>query len=194
MDHSHIRESDVRPTCRGGGFDLLHAFWVFPQGTIAVAAGSLLRIPVVVSIGGGELVWLPTIQYGGMRTLRSRITMSATLRTASAVSGPSRYVTGEASRIRPDIQWIPTGVDTKIFQGSTQRASGAPWRLMQVAGLNKVKDQETLLRAVKQVATARPGIVLDCIGVDVLNGRVQALAQDLGIADIVRFHGAPARR
>jgi glycosyltransferase involved in cell wall biosynthesis len=53
-----------------------------------------------------------------------------------------------------------------------------------------VKDQETLLRAVKQVATVCPNIILDCIGVDVLNGRVQALAHDLGIADIVRFHGA----
>jgi glycosyltransferase involved in cell wall biosynthesis len=173
----------------GGGFDLLHAFWVFPPGTIAVAAGLLLRIPVVVSIGGGELVWLPTIHYGGMRTLRSRIMMSATLRKASAVSGPSKYATRAASKIRPDIQWIPTGVDTTIFQGPIQRSVGAPWRLVQVAGLNKVKDQETLLRAVKQVAAVFPHIILDCIGVDVLNGQVQALAQDLGIADIVRFHG-----
>jgi len=173
----------------GGGFDLLHAFWTFPQGTVGVAAGSLLRIPVVVSIGGGELVWLPTIHYGGMRTLRSRIMMSATLRMASAVSGPSMYVMRHATRIRPDIQWIPTGVDTTIFQGSIQRTCGAPWHLVQVAGLNQVKDQETLLRAVQQVASLCPHIVLDCIGVDVLNGRVQALAHDLGIADFVRFHG-----
>jgi glycosyltransferase involved in cell wall biosynthesis len=176
----------------GGGFDLLHAFWTFPQGTVGVAAGSLLRIPVVVSIGGGELVWLPTIHYGGMRTLRSRMTMSATLRMASAVSGPSTYVMREATRIRPDIQWIPTGVDTTIFQGSINRTCGAPWHLVQVAGLNKVKDQETLLKAVRQVATVCPHITLDCIGVDVLNGRVQALAHDLGIADLVRFHGVLA--
>jgi glycosyltransferase involved in cell wall biosynthesis len=176
----------------GGGFDLLHAFWTFPQGTVGVAAGSLLRIPVVVSIGGGELVWLPTIHYGGMRTLRSRITMSATLRMASAVSGPSTYVTRDATRIRPDIQWIPTGVDTTIFRGSIKRTCGAPWNLVQVAGLNKVKDQETLLRAVRQVVTVCPHIALDCIGVDVLNGRVQALAHDLGIADLVRFHGVLA--
>jgi glycosyltransferase involved in cell wall biosynthesis len=39
------------------------------------------------------------------------------------------------------------------------------------------------------VADVCPHIVLDCIGVDALNGRVQALARDLGIADIVRFHG-----
>jgi glycosyltransferase involved in cell wall biosynthesis len=173
----------------GGGFDLLHAFWAFPQGTVGVAAGSLLRIPIVVSIGGGELVWLPKIHYGGMRTLRSRITISATLRMASAVSGPSAYVIRDAMRIRPDIQWIPTGVDTTIFRGSINRTCGDPWHLVQVAGLNKVKDQETLLRAVRQVATVCPHLALDCIGVDVLNGRVQALAHDLGIADLVRFHG-----
>ena len=173
----------------GGGFDLLHAFWVCPPGTLAVAAGSLVRVPVVVSIGGGELVWLPTIRYGGMRTVRSRITMSATLRCASAVSAPSMYVMRSATRIRPDTLWLPTGVDTKIFQGSSERACGPPWRLVHVAGLNEVKNQETLLRAVQQVADICPHIVLDCIGADALNGRVQALARRLGIADIVHFHG-----
>jgi glycosyltransferase involved in cell wall biosynthesis len=173
----------------GSGFDLLHAFWVFPQGSLAVAAGSLLRMPAVVSIGGGELVWLPTIRYGGMRTLRSRITMSATLRTASAVSAPSMYVMRAATGIRPDIQWLPTGVDTTIFRGSVKPTCGEPWRLVHVAGLNEVKNQETLLRAVRQVADVCPHIVLDCIGVDALNGRVQELARNLGIADIVRFHG-----
>jgi glycosyltransferase involved in cell wall biosynthesis len=173
----------------GSGFDLLHAFWVFPQGSLAVAAGSLLRMPVVVSIGGGELVWLPTIRYGGMRTLRSRITMSATLRTATAVSAPSTHVVRSATGIRPDIQWLPTGVDTTIFRGSVKRTCGEPWRLVHVAGLNEVKNQETLLRAVRQVADVCPHIMLDCIGVDALNGRVQELARNLGIADRVRFHG-----
>jgi glycosyltransferase involved in cell wall biosynthesis len=173
----------------GSGFDLLHAFWVFPQGSLAVAAGSLLRMPVVVSIGGGELVWLPTIRYGGMRTLRSRITMSATLRTASAVSAPSTHVVRSATGIRPDIQWLPTGVDTTVFRGSVKRTCGEPWRLVHVAGLNEVKNQETLLRAVHQVADVCPHTVLDCIGVDALNGRVQELARNLGIADRVRFHG-----
>jgi glycosyltransferase involved in cell wall biosynthesis len=173
----------------GSGFDLLHAFWVFPQGSLAVAAGSLLRMPVVVSIGGGELVWLPTIGYGGMRTLRSRITMSATLRTATAVSAPSTHVVRSATGIRPDIQWLPTGVDTTIFRGSVKRTCGEPWRLVHVAGLNEVKNQETLLRAAQQVADVCPHTVLDCIGVDALNGRVQELARNLGIADRVRFHG-----
>jgi glycosyltransferase involved in cell wall biosynthesis len=173
----------------GGRFDVLHAFWVFPQGTMAVAAGLLLRKPVVVSIGGGELVWLPSIRYGGMKSFRSRTTISATLRAASAVSAPSMYVVRSATTLRPDVRWLPTGVDTTIFRGSIERTRSAPWRLLQVAGLNEVKDQETLLKAVQQVMKVFPQTKLDCLGVDALNRRVQTIARDLGIADAVRFHG-----
>jgi glycosyltransferase involved in cell wall biosynthesis len=173
----------------GGGFDLLHAFWVFPQGTLAVAAGFLLRTPVVVSIGGGELVWLPAIRYGGMRTLRSRCTMSATLRMASAVSAPSAYAVRPAAAIRADTIWLPTGIDTRKFCSPVKHACGTPWRLVHVAGLNEVKNQETLLRAVQKVATVCPDIVLDCIGIDTLKGSVQALSRSLGVAEKVRFHG-----
>jgi glycosyltransferase involved in cell wall biosynthesis len=173
----------------GDGFDLLHAFWLSPQGTLAIAAGALVRIPVVVSIGGGELVWLPAIHYGGMKTFRDRITMAMTLRMADAVSAPSKYAIRFAKEIRPDVHWLPTGVDTTKYQGSRQRACNGPWRLLHVAGLNEVKNQETLLRAIQQVAKVNPRIQLDCIGVDTLNGRMQALAHDLGIDGIVRFHG-----
>lgn len=173
----------------GGGFNLLHAFWVSPQGTLAIGAGALLRIPVVVSIGGGELVWLPGVHYGGMRTFRDRITMAMIVRMADAVSAPSVYALRFAKEIRPDVHWLPTGVDTTKFQGAIQRACNGPWRLLHVAGLNKVKNQETLLRAIQQVAGVNPHIMLDCIGVDTLNGRIQALARDLGVGDIVRFHG-----
>jgi glycosyltransferase involved in cell wall biosynthesis len=173
----------------GGGFDCLHAFWVSPQGTLAIGAGALLRIPVVVSIGGGELVWMPAIHYGGRRTLMARMAIAATLHLANAVSAPSPFTMRFAKQIRSDVQWLPTGVDTTQFQGSRQRPCDGTWRLLHVAGLNEVKNQETLLQAIQQVAKANRQIVLDCVGVDTLNGRIQALAQALGIADIVRFHG-----
>ena len=48
----------------GKQFDVLHAFWAGSSATLSIAAGRLLRVPVVVSIGGGELVWLPDIAYG----------------------------------------------------------------------------------------------------------------------------------
>ena len=138
----------------------------------------------------GRVGLAPDIRYGGMKSFRSRTAISATLRAANVVSAPSMYVVRSAANIRPDVRWLPTGVDTIIFRGSIKRTRSAPWRLVQVAGLNEVKDQKTLLKAVQRVAKVFPQITLDCIGVDTMNGRVQAIAHELGIADIIRFHGA----
>jgi glycosyltransferase involved in cell wall biosynthesis len=55
--------------------------------------------------------------------------------------------------------------------------------------LNSVKDQTTLMHAMRNVVNVRADVQLDCIGVDTLEGRIQRLACDLGISDAVRFHG-----
>src|SRR5262245_11718072 len=49
----------------GWRFDVLHAFWIAECGVLAALAGRLWRVPVVVSVGGGELVWVPQVAYGG---------------------------------------------------------------------------------------------------------------------------------
>jgi glycosyltransferase involved in cell wall biosynthesis len=76
-----------------------------------------------------------------------------------------------------------------------RRPAGPPWRLLHVASLNRVKDQGTLLRALRLVIdagrlTPSLGLVnLDLVGEDTLGGRVQQLAADLGLSGAVRFHG-----
>jgi len=52
------------------GFDVVHAFWLDEPGSLAVMAGRMLKIPVVLSLGGGELVSLPEIGYGGQAFVR----------------------------------------------------------------------------------------------------------------------------
>ncbi len=173
----------------GGEFDVLHAFWAHPPGTLAIAAGALLRIPVVVSIGGGELVWLPEIRYGGRGTLRSRGVISAILRRADVVSAGSAYSLSPLARIRCDSVWLPLGVETRVFHASIERPDNPPWRLLQVAGLNLVKDQTTLMQAMRLILKKHARVQIDCVGVDTLDGCIQGVARDLGIADAVRFHG-----
>ena len=173
----------------GGEFDVLHAFWAQGPGALAVAAGTLLRIPVVVSIGGGELACLPEINYGGQRKWLGRAGISSVLRMADAVSACSQYTLRPLAQRRSDALWIPWSVDTKLFEADVERPSGPPWRLLQVADLNEVKDHATTLRAMQLLLKSHPQAELDCIGVDTLGGRVQALARDLGIAENVRFHG-----
>jgi glycosyltransferase involved in cell wall biosynthesis len=91
--------------------------------------------------------------------------------------------------VRSDAVWLPLGVESGVFHSTIERPAKPPWRLLQVAGLNLVKDQTTLMQAMQLVLKKHPQVQMDCIGVDTLDGRIQAVARDLGIGDAVRFHG-----
>jgi len=173
----------------GGRPDVLHAFWAGQPATLALAAGHLLRVPVIVSIGGGELVWLPDIGYGGQGTWLGRAKTSLILRMADAVSACSRYSLGPLAEIRPDAVWLPWCVDWKLFDAAVERPLGPPWRLLHVASMNRIKDQATLLRAVRLALDRGVVVELDCVGEDTLGGSVQRTAAELGLGATVRFHG-----
>jgi len=171
----------------GGGFDIIHGFWARGPGSLAVAAGRVLGVPVVISIGGGELVWLPEIGYGGHGNWVGRAEAFLTLRMAKTVSAGSRYARGPCLHRRRDTLWLPLGVEVATFDAPVERSPGPPWRLLQVASLNFVKNQATLLQAMRLVLKADMDVRLDCIGVDTLGNRLQHTAADLGIASSVRF-------
>lgn len=173
----------------GGNFDVLHAFWAHGPGTLGVAAGALLRLPVVVSIGGGELVWLPEVGYGGQGSWVSRTNISMVLRRANAVSAGSAYALRPLAKVRQDAIWLPLGVEPHLFRGSICRSSKPPWRLLHVASLNEVKDQTTLLQAIRLVVETGAHIQLDCFGVETLGDRIQTTVHNLGLERTVRFHG-----
>src|SRR5262249_18527527 len=69
------------------------------------------------------------------------------------------------------------------------RTPGRPLRLLQVASLNRVKDQETLLQAARLLVERGVDFELDIIGQDTLGGSVQQLASDLGLAGRGGFRG-----
>ena len=169
--------------------DVLHAFWAGRPGTLAVAAGRLLRVPSVVSIGGGELVWLPQIGYGGHGSCINRAKTSLLLRMADAVSACSKWSLRPLARMRSDALWLPWSVDWKLFDAPVERPPGPPWQLLQVASINRVKDQATLLRAVRLVLNRGVAVEIDCVGEDTLNGSMQRMATDLGLGATVKFHG-----
>lgn len=173
-----------------GPLDLLHAFWADRTALLATLAARAASIPSVVSLGGGELAWLPDIPYGGAGSARSRAVTRAALGLAGAITAGTSFV----ARLLPPAlarraEIVPLGVEVARFDASPARAPGPPWRLLHVANLNEVKDQPTLLRAFRRVVDRLGDVRLDCVGEDALGGEIQASAIELGLGDRVTFHG-----
>jgi glycosyltransferase involved in cell wall biosynthesis len=173
----------------GGHFDILHALWLRGPGSLAVAAGQWLGIPVVTSVGGGELMRLPEIGYGGQTNWLAKLETAFVTRRADAVTAPSHYSLQPLGARRRDALWLPWSVDTRLFDSPVERPPGPPWHLLNVASLNAVKDHATLLRAVRIVLDRCQGVQLDVIGEDTLGGAIERLSAELKLGEAVKFHG-----
>lgn len=169
-------------------FDVLHAFWAGETGVLAGIAGRLLRVPVVLSIAGGELVWLPEIGYGDQGRWRGRTQVALALRLARAITVGSRHACALLGPRGRDAHWVPLGADRALFDAPVQRSAAPPWRLLCVASINRVKDPATLLRALRLTADQQPHVRLDWVGEDLLDGAMQRMASALGLSSVVRFH------
>ncbi len=173
-------------------FDVLHAMWADETGLIAAWAGHWLRIPVVVSIAGGELVGFDDIAYGLQRSAFSRWIVGQALAGADCVIVACNYarsLIAEAGyHITPDkIRTVTLGVDAEHFH--PQPANVSPQKLIHVASLVAVKDQPTLLRA---LAHLEDHVTLDIIGTGPQETHLHALVKSLGISHRVQFLGAVA--
>lgn len=176
-------------------FHILHAMWADETGLIAAWAGKWLKIPVVVSIAGGEVVGFKDIGYGLQIGMFSRWIVRQALegadRVVVACSYARRLVASYGYRV-PDekISAITLGVDTSVFRrsknGKADQASSTPKRLIHAASLVGVKDQTTLLKA---FARLEAEVVLDILGVGPEQERLEQLATALGIREWVNFVG-----
>jgi glycosyltransferase involved in cell wall biosynthesis len=171
-----------------GPFDVVHAYWVDPAGVAAALAGRQLGLPVVVTCDSGEFASLPEIGYGLQRTLKGRAVVASACRLSAAVHVTSHHM-ADAARghgIAPVI--VPFGVDLAAVPHHPLAADSMPWRLLQVAALNPVKDQLTLLDALA-IVRERYAVHLDLVGVDTMHGRLQEEAARRGLGDCVTCQG-----
>jgi glycosyltransferase involved in cell wall biosynthesis len=183
--------AEIRSEHRRAKFDVLHAYWATPTGVVAVAAGKLLNVPVAVHLSGGELSDLRDIGYGGRTTLRGRAWLRAVVTGADRVTVGSAYMLAKARALGITAEYIPNGVALDRWKPLPPRAriTGERARLIHVASLNLVKDQDTLLRAAVRLRADDVQFHLDIVGVDTLDGAVQARASSLDLDRHVTFHG-----
>jgi glycosyltransferase involved in cell wall biosynthesis len=173
---------------RKSPFAVIHAFWS-EFGAIGAVAGRLLRVPLVVTLPGGDVVGLPEIGYGARLSLRGRSTLRLAARCAAAMNAPSHFMRDLALTLGVRTTVTPLGVDLVRWPPTPPRPRdvSAPIRLLQVASLNRVKDQPTLLNAIARLRSAGVAHELVVIGVDTLDGQIQRLAERIDLP--VRFLG-----
>lgn len=178
----------VRAAGSLGTPDVIHAFWASVTGLTAIAAGRRHRVPTVVHVAGGELVAMRDIGYGGALGRGGPLITRQVLTRATCVTAATGWMRDHvvAAGHRID-EIVPLGGDRRWFAPAPERAQ--PGRLVHVASLNRVKDQTTLLRAVARARAGVPGLHLDLVGVDTLDGEVQRLAAQLDLGDATTFHG-----
>ncbi len=175
---------------RAASFDVLHAIWSEGPGLVAVAAARWLGVPSLVHLGGGELIALPEIGYGGALTWKARARERLVLRAATQVTAASAALLGALAALGVVAERVPLGVDLELWRAREPvRRSARRARLIHVASLNRVKDQSTLLRALLRLRERGVEFEMQIVGEDTLGGEVQALAERLGLSGAVTFHG-----
>lgn len=176
---------------RTGAFDLVHSMWAGAVGVVSVTAAQLLRRPCLVHVAGGELAALRDIGYGGRLHWWGRARERIVMRGATVVSAASQPIIEQIAELGVRALRIPLGIDRVLWPmvAPRRRDMSAVARLVHVASLNRVKDQSTLLRAIRLLVTNGANLHLDIVGEDTLRGEIQELARALGLAQFVSFSG-----
>lgn len=174
-----------------GPFDLVHGFFADPAGQLAARAGKLLNIPSVVTCDGGEFVSIPEIDYGSQRTPRGRRAVREACTLATRVHVCTKFMAALAAA--HDIKALVIPLTSVTSEAATMSPGArpsdpAPFRIIQVASLSRVKNQRLLIDALK-IVREKVDARLDLVGEDTLNGELQRHASAIGLDDHVRFHG-----
>ncbi len=182
---------DLRAEHHRTPFDVIHALWAVPQGALAAIAREILRVPLLLHLPGGDIVRLPEIDYGGRQTLKGRLALRVAVSAADRIVTPSDAMVRLSRTLGIHAEHIPFGValDHWPVVPPRRRANGTAMRLLHVANLSPVKDQETLLTAMHFLRARGIKFHLDVIGEDTLHGAIQLRARETGLEDCVRFRG-----
>jgi teichuronic acid biosynthesis glycosyltransferase TuaC len=186
--------AQVRELQRSQPVDLVHAHGPLPCGHAAMLLNTELKIPYVVSVHGldafsteqvhgraGE--WCRRVSQRVYRSSRRVICISERVR--------EQVLEGMGQSCRTSV--VYNSVDPELFSPGEEAASRDPI-VLSVGNLIPIKGHDLLIRAIASLAPEFPRLSFDIVGEGPELSRLQALAQQLQIAERVRFLGRQSRR
>jgi glycosyltransferase involved in cell wall biosynthesis len=161
---------------------LVHAHWWFPNGVVGTWLGGLARIPLVTTLHGTDVRLVRKV--GVAKPLFGHV-----LNRSAAVTTVSRWLKDETEALAPGVHATvaPMPVATDLFTPGSSRDGQ---RLLFVGRLNQQKGIEHLLHA---MASMKAPASLDIVGDGPERGAMNQLAQQLGVASRICWHGQLAQ-
>ncbi|NLW83429.1 MAG: glycosyltransferase family 4 protein [Phycisphaerae bacterium] len=168
-------------------YDLVHAFFAFPSAYPCLKTAG--RIPYIVSLRGSDVPGFNVrlkLDYVLLSGLFRRI-----WKNASAVIANSRGLAELARRFEPSLDYavIPNGVDTDLFSPPASRTLSGRIKLLTVCRLISRKRIDLQIETLDRLLKNQVDAELNIVGDGNLEAPLRTLAQSLGIADRVHFHG-----
>ncbi len=157
---------------------VVHAHWWFPNGVVGTWVGGLSHLPMVTTLHGTDVRLARTV--AAARPLFRHV-----LKHSAAVTAVSRWLAEETDKLVPGTSATvaPMPVATELFSPGGNRETN---RLLFIGRLTSQKGLEYLLRAMAQMDKA---VRLDVVGDGALRQALRALAEELGLAERVEWHG-----
>ncbi len=185
----------VRELIRLGKIDLIHAHGPLPCGHAAMLLNGELGLPYVVSVHGLDA--FSTEQVHGRagqwcRRISQRVYRSSRRVLCVSERVREQVLEGTGSTCRTSV--VYNAVDPELFSPRAQDfpIDDAPV-VLSVGNLIPIKGHDVLMRAVAALAAEFPSLILEIIGSGAELSRLEILAQELKIADRVRFLGRQSR-
>jgi len=184
----------IRDLHRTHPVDLIHAHGALPCGHAAMLLSEELRVPFVVSVHGLDAY--SDVQVSGRagdwcRRISRRVFSSSRRVVCISEHVREQVLSGLGRGARTSV--VYNGVDPERFAPGEELPSKA-LTLVSVGNLIPIKGHESLIRAVAAISDEFPTLKLEIIGQGREGPRLQALAQQLGIADRVFLFGRQSRQ
>ena len=176
---------DMRKT--GFTFDVIDAYYLYPDGVAAAILGRLLGVPVVLTAFGSDVSLIP-------RDVGPRLQIMQAMKYARGLTAVCDALRREMEKLGATpgkIEVVEHGVDLDLFAPPVDRAAlrkalGMATRtLLSVGWLIERKGHGIAISALRFMPDAR----LLIAGVGPLEGALRAQARSEGVADRVEFLG-----
>lgn len=168
--------------------DIIHAHWIIPQGFITALAQKTTKVPYVVTSHGSDIMGLK-----GFNSIK-RFTLKNAKKITVVSNAIKKQVLDEIDSSL-DIEVIPMGIDTKLFNPNKKDLSikkkhgiTGPFLLF-VGRLSYEKGIDLLIDAMPEVINQNPKTKLMIIGDGVLKEDLIKRVKELEIQNNIIFTG-----